>query len=334
MGAYPDVPEASSASGPNGAEYAVSSQAEGRYELLASILESGVTTFMSLQGEYHRLRSYQDDVINVLEELHAEAGGGIDAAGGSSGAGGALAVGGGGARARGDASPREISGLVRLEELSFVHVPIIDCSITSDEITIDIADDVIDRMRGGQCVYLHCWGGHGRAGTVASIVLGRLYEVGAREAMARCQLYHDQRVQPLGVPSPQTETQRDQVRRVLLPDDLDSLSATVTWVEEAPSMVYRVSLDELWWGRTTADGVAIPPDEVVSAAGGPNGYRRPAAARPRAAGAHRDNSNKASKSTGQGKGKGKGTGVGGGECGGEEDVNNTAVRRAGMGNTE
>ena len=58
-------------------------------------------------------------------------------------------------------------------------------------------------------VYLHCWGGHGRAGTVVCLLLHLLYGLDAAEAMMRCQFVHDLRRVPIVVGSPQTQTQSD-----------------------------------------------------------------------------------------------------------------------------
>ena len=37
-----------------------------------------------------------------------------------------------------------------------------------------LLDDLEARMRRGEVVYLHCWGGRGRAGTVGATLLHRL----------------------------------------------------------------------------------------------------------------------------------------------------------------
>jgi hypothetical protein len=60
-----------------------------------------------------------------------------------------------------------------------------------------------------------CRGGHGRTGTVVSIMLGLLYGLPPFEAMRWVQFCHDLRVAPMGTPSPQTEAQRQQVVRIL-----------------------------------------------------------------------------------------------------------------------
>lgn len=73
-----------------------------------------------------------------------------------------------------------------------------------------------ERLDKGEKLYVHCWGGHGRSGSVGSIVMGLLYSLKPSEAMDRIQYTHDLRNCSLGVPSPQTTEQRLQVARVLL----------------------------------------------------------------------------------------------------------------------
>jgi len=72
----------------------------------------------------------------------------------------------------------------------------------------------------GEKIYLHCWGGHGRTGTVAAVLLGLLYDISPREALNRVQKYHDVRLEAsqyrMKIDSPQRPSQRQQVRRVLL----------------------------------------------------------------------------------------------------------------------
>lgn len=57
-------------------------------------------------------------------------------------------------------------------------------------------------------------GGHGRTGTLVAVMLGRLYDLPASGALRLTQAYHDSRVYPQGVRSPQTTVQRAQVRRI------------------------------------------------------------------------------------------------------------------------
>ncbi len=53
--------------------------------------------------------------------------------------------------------------------------------------------DLRARIGAGECVYLHCWGGRGRAGTVGACALADLYGLSADDALARVQRAFDTR---------------------------------------------------------------------------------------------------------------------------------------------
>lgn len=74
---------------------------------------------------------------------------------------------------------------------------------------------IIAKLDDNDKVYLHCWGGHGRTGLVASIVLGMVYGISSSIAMQYVQLEHDSRFFSLNIKSPQTDSQRNQVKRIL-----------------------------------------------------------------------------------------------------------------------
>ena len=101
------------------------------------------------------------------------------------------------------------------EDLTFVHFPIRDCGVTDDDRVLELARELVKDIAEGRVIYLHCWGGHGRTGTLVCIMLHLMYGLDPTEAMARCQLVHDLRQCPVVVGSPQTQTQRDQVARVI-----------------------------------------------------------------------------------------------------------------------
>lgn len=105
--------------------------------------------------------------------------------------------------------------VVAPENLKFTHFPIRDCSVTDDDRVLDLAKDLVRDISEGEVLYLHCWGGHGRTGTLVCIMLYLMYGLGAPEAMRRCQKVHDLRHCPVEVGSPQTQSQRDQVTRVI-----------------------------------------------------------------------------------------------------------------------
>ena len=100
-------------------------------------------------------------------------------------------------------------------EVAFDHCPIKDCSTVADEIVFDLAKKLVDAIRNGDVIYLHCWGGHGRTGVMVCLILHLMYGLTADESLKRCQLLHDARKRYIAVPSPQTFAQREQVRRII-----------------------------------------------------------------------------------------------------------------------
>ncbi|DBA78266.1 TPA: hypothetical protein ACH3X2_008217 [Trebouxia sp. C0005] len=100
-------------------------------------------------------------------------------------------------------------------KLNFLHLAIIDGSITTDSAISRLADDCCDRVRSGEKLYIHCWGGHGRTGTLVALMLAKLYGLSCGEALKYTQAFHDARRYPQNVRSPQTAIQRTQVRRLL-----------------------------------------------------------------------------------------------------------------------
>ena len=56
---------------------------------------------------------------------------------------------------------------------------------------------LVEQLKGfitdGQVVYMHCWGGRGRAGTIASCFLASCYHLTADETADRIQLAFDTR---------------------------------------------------------------------------------------------------------------------------------------------
>lgn len=177
--------------------YPATQDDEETIDLITSILKLGVTKFVCLQQEYREfgvtkhmwktgqaLRPYFEDVREIVKAK---------------------------------ASHYQLEGfeIVSEENLSFVHFPIKDCGITDDSGVLDLAKRLVKCISEGEIIYLHCWGGHGRTGTVVCIMLYLMYGLDPKEAMKRCQRVHDIRRCPVVVGSPQTQPQRDQVTRVI-----------------------------------------------------------------------------------------------------------------------
>jgi hypothetical protein len=179
--------------------YPASNDDEAHAQLLRSILELGIGTFVCLQKEYQphvsermwrtgkAIRPYIQDAKQML-----------------------LANDG----------MRQTSGpcvlrMVEANKLDFVHFPIVDCACAEDANVLDLARNLVARLFRGEVLYLHCWGGHGRTGTLVCIMLHLMYKLNAQQAMLRCQKVHDMRNFPIDVGSPQTVAQREQVVRII-----------------------------------------------------------------------------------------------------------------------
>lgn len=157
--------------------------------ILTTLLEMGINTFVCLQAEVnintpesawrkgHGLRPYIKDAQRILSRAHEQG------------------------------NPR-----IAQSKIDFLHLPIIDGSVTTDSAMSRLADDCCDRVLKGERLYIHCWGGHGRTGTLVAVMLGRLYSIPYTLALRYTQAFHDSRIYPQGVRSPQTPVQRAQVR--------------------------------------------------------------------------------------------------------------------------
>lgn len=132
------------------------------FELLTSILRLGVNQFICLQLEYksdvteamwrrgQALRPYYEDVKLLVKNKHKFK------------------------------ILSEEGNVCESEHLEFVHFPIKDCSVTDDDGVFQLALDLVESISKGRVQYLHCWGGHGRTGTLVCIMLHLMYGVSAR----------------------------------------------------------------------------------------------------------------------------------------------------------
>jgi hypothetical protein len=99
--------------------------------------------------------------------------------------------------------------------VKFFKLGIKDCNVTDDNSVLGFARLVVELLKLGEKIYLHCWGGHGRAGTVYCLVLHLIYGMTADDALDHCQRIHDCRESFITVGSPQTLIQANQVRRII-----------------------------------------------------------------------------------------------------------------------
>jgi protein-tyrosine phosphatase len=112
------------------------------------------------------------------------------------------------------------------ETASFEHLPIVDLKTTEDYKVLALAKKLVKDYHSGARMYIHCWGGHGRTGTVVCLMLYLMYGISEEEIFAYCDKVHRQRTllaevynnitgkyEP--VSSPQKSEQFEQVRRII-----------------------------------------------------------------------------------------------------------------------
>ena len=178
--------------------------------ILTKILELGIDTFVCLQAEFsmatpeaawrsgQALRPYVKDAQRLL------------------------------IKARNVNSTR-----ITQTRLDLLHLPIIDGSVTSDHALSRLADDCCQRILNGERLYVHCWGGHGRTGTLVAVMLARLYGLATTETLVYTQAFHDVRKYPQNVRSPQTQVQVEQVKRILAAERIGAKACEYKWPEKA-----------------------------------------------------------------------------------------------------
>mmetsp|Transcript_14203 Transcript_14203/g.43585 ORF Transcript_14203/g.43585 Transcript_14203/m.43585 type:complete len:227 (+) Transcript_14203:122-802(+) len=101
------------------------------------------------------------------------------------------------------------------DPVSFVHFGINDMQPANELDELEkFVEHLAARVLQGEVLYVHCWGGKGRAGLVCACLLGLLYpELDGKQALKRVQAYCSLRNQGIGVQikSPETAQQKQQV---------------------------------------------------------------------------------------------------------------------------
>ncbi|CAJ1964973.1 unnamed protein product [Cylindrotheca closterium] len=102
----------------------------------------------------------------------------------------------------------------------FLHAPIDDCDVPKTESALtDLLLELLEAIdKDDRCVYVHCWGGRGRAGLVGACMLSLIFpERDANDILELVQFGYSTRAGAKNMPpglqqSPQTESQREFVR--------------------------------------------------------------------------------------------------------------------------
>lgn len=154
-----------------------------------------------------------------------------------------------------------VKGIVETEweidqEVSFYKFPIKDGKIAKDIGVFKLCHIILDLVCRGKVIYMHCWGGHGRVGTISSCLLQILTpsEVGGdapftgKDALEYNELMHSFRQVGSERKTPQTRMQFNQVMK---------------WRLLAPNIL--LIGDDLWFGGGEAceSGERIMKDELT-----------------------------------------------------------------------
>ncbi len=96
-------------------------------------------------------------------------------------------------------------------------------NVVDDKTMIEYIDQILTIVSEESLIYLHCLGGHGRTGTIIAILLGKMYDLSADQALRLTSVYHITRwiknkphkTSKYLKRSPQRKCQVDQVKRLL-----------------------------------------------------------------------------------------------------------------------
>jgi len=208
--------------------------------ILMKLLELGIDTFVCLQAEFsmatpeavwrsgQALRPYVKDAQRLLINARAEN-----------------------------------SSRITQTRLDLLHLPVIDGGVTSDLALSKLADDCCQRILNGERMYVHCWGGHGRTGTLIAVMLSRLYGLTTEEALLYTQVLHDVRKYPQNVRSPQTQVQVEQVKRILASERVGVKACEYQW-PELPLKPYAANEMNLARSKTIANTYRVASSAPVS----------------------------------------------------------------------
>eukprot|EP01128_Nolandella_sp_AFSM9_P006911 TRINITY_DN3655_c0_g1_i1.p1 TRINITY_DN3655_c0_g1~~TRINITY_DN3655_c0_g1_i1.p1 ORF type:complete len:263 (-),score=34.61 TRINITY_DN3655_c0_g1_i1:79-843(-) len=154
------------------------------------LVEAGISTYLSTLGPGEtRFSPYGHHIVAATEEALLE-------------------------RRTLTATERENGARNTVPKPSFLKFPINDQSIAQDSEVKECIDGLLKKLEAHELVYIHCWGGHGRTGTLVSLLLGIVYDLDPNVALYLCNEYHSKRTRARSR-SPQSVSQYKQVRRLL-----------------------------------------------------------------------------------------------------------------------
>jgi len=101
------------------------------------------------------------------------------------------------------------------DEIRFIHFPIRDMGIGEDDSTQELVERIVKQSET-DIIYVHCKGGHGRAGTIAGLLMHKLYpRMSYKEILIHIQKQHSVREYKPNSSTPQTSVQYNQLHRII-----------------------------------------------------------------------------------------------------------------------
>ncbi len=112
--------------------------------------------------------------------------------------------------------------------IDYLAFPIEDRGIADDQKLIVFIGQLVNLLKAGKKLYVHCYGGHGRTGIIMSLLISRFLEIDIDLALKKIRQSHRQRTLNGLKKTPQGKIQVEQVKRVsqLLTDLNNDLTKT------------------------------------------------------------------------------------------------------------
>ncbi len=101
-----------------------------------------------------------------------------------------------------------VFGELAAEQVGFLQFPIRDVSVPSQDLMLSILDAIDESMHQGRAVYVHCWGGVGRTGTVVGCWMLRHGLATPDDVLTKLARLRNQDKMRGNRESPETEEQR------------------------------------------------------------------------------------------------------------------------------
>ena len=118
--------------------------------------------------------------------------------------------------------------VVEYPNLTCIHFPIKNGRAGSLNETVKLVDKLLKMVKDGSKLYIHCRGGHGRAGTIGALMVGKLNNMNCNEAVEVIERKRETRIDKSRnfIPTPESTKQIKLIASILggdtpLPDRSD-----------------------------------------------------------------------------------------------------------------